>query len=98
MEDKNINVITEGSHSTIQLKGSLTLPNIGNIKTAVENVMAKSKSLMVETMDVDEVDLSFFQLIVSIKAYCKAHSVDIITKIQLPQDAEQLFAKANLKF
>ncbi len=98
MDDKNIQLITEGSHTTVKLGGSLTLPNAGNIKKALDQAIKSSSSISVETVDVEDADLSFCQIVISLKEYCKKHSINLVTKIELPSDVKSLLSKADLKF
>lgn len=96
--DNNILVTTNGTKVTVTLKGGLTLPNIANIKAEVEKALKGARSLLIETADVDDVDLSFFQLIMSIRSFCKVHSINLETKIELPKESQQLLTKAGLNF
>lgn len=98
MNEENIIIKKEDGHASVMLKGSLTLPNIGAIKAEFDKLVKDAKSIIVETSEVEEVDLSFYQLIVALKSHCKTHSIDIITKIELPQDMSQLLTKTGLKF
>lgn len=96
MNEENMIVKNEDGHACVMLKGCLTLPNICEIKAGFDNLLKDVKSIIVETSEVEEVDLSFYQLIVSLKSYCKTHSIDIITKIDLPKEVSQLLNKTGL--
>lgn len=96
MNEENITIKNDDGHVSVMLKGSLTLSNISGIKAGIDKALKNAKSIIVETSEVEEADLSFCQLIVSLKSFCKSHSIDIITKIELPQDLSQLFAKTGL--
>lgn len=98
MNEGNIIIKKEDGHASVMLKGSLTLPNVSEIKSQIDDVLKDAKSIIVETSEVDEADLSFYQLIIALKKYCKTHSIDIVTKIVLPQEMSQLLAKTGLKY
>ena len=68
---KNLNIILK-QHSKgrtkkeiVQLEGDLTINNISKIKKVILSVMNKSKSLDVNLMKVNNIDLSCIQLLYS---------------------------------
>lgn len=97
MDNNIISIQAESGQVAIKFSGNLTLQNIAGIKTEIDKVLAKAKSLQLTASEVEDIDLSFVQLILSLKAYCKTKSISVETKFELPNESERLLAKAGLK-
>ena len=97
MENKAISINADGGQVVATLSGSLTVPNIGGIKSELDKVIGKAKSLKMEATEVDDVDLSFVQLVLSLKAYCKTKGIVFETKFEFPAESQRLLDKAGLK-
>lgn len=96
MNECNIETISSNNHLTIRLQGCLTLPNAEKIKTEILQAIDKSVAITIEADNIDDADLSFFQILKALQKHCQSMKIEFDSKISLPTEIKQLFAKASL--
>jgi anti-anti-sigma factor len=80
---------------TISLEGELTLNNVASIKKEMIEALEKCDSLQLRIHKVTSIDLSWIQLLHSLKKTCKDSGKHIAIEMILNPDAELLFARTG---
>jgi anti-anti-sigma regulatory factor len=90
----NISVKTrdEKPQTCIIIKGDLTLKNISAIKTELAEIISKKNEMLVKLIDITAMDLSFIQLLSSLKKNKK-----LVLEYKLNKDLEKILKQTGIK-
>jgi ABC-type transporter Mla MlaB component len=80
------------------MKGDLTIDNINEFKTQIQEQIKDKTTIKLKTDDVEGIDLPFYQFIVSLKKTSEKQNQVLILDINLPEDKETLFTNSGLDF
>lgn len=80
---------------TISFEGELTLHQVSAIKKGIINALEKCDSLQLKIHKVTSIDLSWIQLLHSLKKTCKDLGKPIAIEMILNPDAELLLARTG---
>jgi len=83
---------------SIQMSGELTLESIAEIKEELLKKIPSKKNLEVLISDVEEIDLPFYQFLLSLQMTIKSQQKTINFLISLPEEEEELFKKSGFDF
>ena len=89
-KDKKANSILIG------LQGHLGLGQIKGIQTEVLKNLKGCSSTILQVKEIEESDLSFYQLVESIKKYCAKYKIDLKIDIELPAEQQALYIKSGI--
>ncbi len=97
MSNHNIIITNTGAESTLTLSGSLTVARITEIKEAFDRALGNSQKLNIKASNIDSIDLTFVQLILSLKKLCQQKGIELTTNIDLNPEQTQLLQRAGIK-
>lgn len=87
-----------GPHSnTFELKGALVINHIENIYSAIQSKLEETKNVEVIVSDVTSIDLTFIQLLLSLKKTLAANQAEFRLSCQLTEDQTQLLKNAGFE-
>ncbi|MFC2138453.1 STAS domain-containing protein [Bacteroidota bacterium] len=81
------------SEGKISIEGDLTLKNIKEIKEKLLNSTKTYKSLNIQVKKVDNLDITFIQLLIAVKKSFKAVSINT----EIPEHAEGIINNSGLQ-
>jgi anti-anti-sigma factor len=95
ISDMKISKSQEKNSYSISLEGELTLNNVVAIKKELKEALDKCASLELTLQNVTSIDLSWLQLLHSIRKTCKESGKSVTIEMILNPDAELLFARTG---
>ncbi|MBI9065928.1 MAG: STAS domain-containing protein [Salinivirgaceae bacterium] len=82
--------------SNVTIHGQLNITNISDIKKGLEKAL-KSKKIDITLDNIDDMDVSFLQLIKAYKTKCKANNIELNISSTLNDDLNLLIIRAGLQ-
>lgn len=79
----------------VEFSGELTISNITSFKELIEQKFKHKDGLYITTKDVNGLDLSFYQLMLSIKKTCDKRELQFNQNLNLPAENEELLKQAG---
>lgn len=100
MKDYKVNTSKDKKENSalISLQGHLGLGQINEIQADVLKAIKGSSSATIQIKDVEESDLSLYQLVQAIKKYCINHKITLKVEVDIPAEQQTLFAKSGINF
>jgi ABC-type transporter Mla MlaB component len=95
MENFKVNYSNKKGVSELEFSGQL---NINNIEKITENLKANlktGKSLHIKTKDIENLDLTFIQLVYSLIKQRKNEGIEVNTSINVPKELKQLIINSG---
>lgn len=78
------------------LKGELTINNMAEIRETILANIKNNNSLEIQTEDVSSIDLTFYQLLISLKKTFSQNEKKILISLIIPEECEDLLKNAGL--
>jgi ABC-type transporter Mla MlaB component len=95
MDTYNITYNTKKDLSEIEFSGHLTINNIEKIISEIKTNFKAGKTVSITTKDVENIDLTFIQMLYSLVKSGKNDRYDVNTHISVPDDLKQLLTNAG---
>lgn len=90
MNEINIHVESnENNHADITIEGSIVVQYIDQLKPEIDTIYNKYKSFNIELTNIEEFDLSGFQLLYSLRKTCEQDEKKLNVKADLPEDIQE---------
>jgi anti-anti-sigma regulatory factor len=86
---------TDPTALSVQLSGELTLESVAGIKDEFLKKSSSKQNLELLITDVEEMDLSFYQFLLSISKTLIKQKKNIKIQLSLPAELEELFRKSG---
>jgi len=83
---------------SIIIKGDLTIDNTNQLKNELLEKISRKSIFNFEISEIDEMDLSFYQFLISIKKTFQKANKQFTFSILLPDDKKELFIKSGFDF
>ncbi len=83
---------------SILLSGELTLETVGLLKENILKKIPDKQEIEILISDVEEIDLPFFQFLISIHKTLKKQQKSIAIAMNLSEEDEELFRKSGLDY
>jgi hypothetical protein len=98
MKDYKVTVNKDKKENSTQivLQGHLGLGQMTEIKADVLKAIKGAAVLSVVVKEVEESDISLFQLISAIEKHCKSNKIAFKVEYNLPADQKNLFVKSGI--
>jgi anti-anti-sigma regulatory factor len=94
MDFYNISVVPSGDKDskgvTVLINGDLTLQNSEDIKQELSSIISKYIKITIKSDNIENIDISYIQLLFSIYFYQKKLSIDLDIDIKLNDELESL--------
>ena len=94
MDSYNISVVPSGDKDskgvTVLLNGDLTLQNSEDIKQELSSIVGKYLKITIKSDNIENIDLSYIQLLFSIYFYQKKLSINVDIDMKLNDELESL--------
>ncbi|TCO10932.1 STAS domain-containing protein [Natronoflexus pectinivorans] len=94
-ENFNVDFKENNGQLDIALSGQLTINSIKKITEEIKSHIKNPKSVSVFVNDVDNIDLTFIQLLQSIKNSGKKNGYEVSFSMKLPEDLSALLKNAG---
>lgn len=82
---------------TIIFSGELLIDNVEAIYSETKEVLGEYDSYIISAEDVDDIDLSFIQLILSLEKMLKEKNKKVEKKMQIPETLIELFTNTGFE-
>jgi anti-anti-sigma regulatory factor len=79
----------------VEFSGELTITNATAFKELIVQKLKHKDGLNITSVNVDELDLSFYQLLVAIKKSCEEKNKQYSQNLNLPAEEEELLMQAG---
>ena len=98
MKDYKVSVSTDKKENStkISLQGHLGLGQMNGLRTDVLRGIKRNSSVAIQIKEVEESDLSLFQLVKSIERYCRQQNIKFKVDYELTTEQKILFAKSGI--
>ena len=96
MENFKVKYNHKKGATEVVFSGHLCVNNIEKIDESMKANLKKGNSLSITTKQVENIDITFVQLIYSLIKSGKTESFDVQTSITVPKEMEQLLKNAGL--
>lgn len=97
MSAYKIGLSEKDGRKELRFSGNLIINNIEKIYNELQELLIIDKPLSVFVENPENIDITFIQLIVSIKKACLESNVDFKVEATLKDDYKQLIEKAGLE-
>ncbi len=94
-ENFNIDYKKNNGELAIVFSGQLTISSIKKMTESLKLNIDNPKKVVISTKDVENLDLTFIQLIQSIKNSGKKNGYEVAVSIKLPEDLSSLLVNAG---
>ena len=95
MDNYNIKYNNKKGALNIVFSGQLTINNIDKIAESLKSNIKKIKSVNITTENVENIDLTFVQILYSIMKNGKNNGFEVYTSINVPDDLKLLLTNAG---
>ena len=95
MENYNIKYNNKKGALSIVFSGQLTINNIDKIAESLKSNIKKIKSVDITTENVENIDLTFVQILYSIMKSGKNDGFEVLASINVPDDLKLLLTNAG---
>lgn len=82
--------------SVVSLEGDLTISNVADARNKIVSMLEGSQDVEVKVHSVENIDLTFLQLLYSVKKTIKAGGKDINISLDLGDDLKKLLDRSGL--
>lgn len=99
MKDYKVTVSKDKKENSTQIvmQGHLGLGQMTEIKADVLKALKGTTAITIVVKEVEESDISLFQLITAIEKHCKANKIAFKVEYNLPDDQKNLFVKSGIR-
>lgn len=86
---------TNSKAVSMRIAGELTLESIGPLKKEILKKISDKQEITLYVDDVEEIDLPFYQFLLSMHKTLKKQQKTITIELHLPEEEEELFRKSG---
>ena len=81
----------------IIFSGELLIDNIENIVSETRKILGNYDSYLISTKEIDDMDLSFVQFILSLERTLQAQNKKVVKKMEIPETFTELFSNTGFE-
>ncbi len=82
--------------TTVKLEGNLTVANINKISKELNKAVANAKKAEINVLNVDETDVSFFQVLIALKNTALANKNELNIKLNLTGEQNNILTRSGI--
>lgn len=80
---------------TLDLGARLTIDNLPVFKQKIEDALSRSKSVILKSDYVEDIDLPFIQMVMATERSCEIEKKKLILELNIPDDVAQLLINSG---